>query len=101
MSGAMEKREVVGIAVIEGGVPGAEGETADALVMKVAKQRVEEEKERMARVILHETRVNMPRKFVTEPLIHLSLNQLRSEQYATEDGRGKRQKQTLMPRTED
>lgn len=55
--------------------------------MEAARQRVEAKvKERMAQVALHETLVNMPRWFVTEPPIHLSLNELRSEQYAAEDG---------------
>jgi hypothetical protein len=80
----------VGIAEIKGEVLGAEGQTVEALVMEAARQRVEAKvKERMAQVVLHETLVNMPRWCVTKPPIHLSLNELRSEQYAAEDG-GKR-----------
>jgi hypothetical protein len=89
MSGAMEQTEGVGIAVIKGAL-GGEGPTAEALVMKVAKQRVGgKEEEELARAIQHETRVNMHRRIVAELQIHLSLNQLRSEQCAGEDEREK------------
>jgi hypothetical protein len=76
----MEQTEVVGIAVIKG-VLGGEGPTAEALVMKVAKQGVGgKEEEELARAIQHEKRVNMHRRIVAELQIHLSLNQLSSEQ---------------------